>query len=175
MRNRITFPLSYANIGDVGGLKMSGAATHAPVKPTSTEEWLAILTSDLGRHERKLVEFAGELEREGRHLGLSLEQDGRVLRWKGRWGVQISAEVISLPKMPKVKFVQMGDVRESLREYGNGYYDVIPLLRKLTTPFTRLELAGKGAINVYDSLALTLHQISVERVVNHHYAPGLFD
>lgn len=69
MSNRITFPLSYANIGDVGGLKMSGAATHAPVPPVSTEEWLAILTSDLGRHERKLVEFAGELEREGKHLG----------------------------------------------------------------------------------------------------------
>ena len=175
MSNRITFPLSYANIGDVGGLKMSGAATHAPVPPVSTEEWLAILTSDLSRHERKLVEFAGALEREGKHLGWALEQDGRVLRWKGRWGVRVSAEVVSLPKMPKVSFVKMDVVRESLREYGIGYYDVIPLLRKLTTPLTLLELAGAGMINVYDSLALTVHQISVERWVTTRSTPGLFD
>lgn len=77
--------------------------------------------------------------------------------------------------MPKVSFVKMDVVRESLREYGIGYYDVIPLLRKLTTPITLLELAGKGMINVYDSLALTVHQISVERVATQRYAPGLFD
>ena len=40
---KLVLPLSYTNIGDHGGLKTTSAraAVHAPVRPVSTEYWIA--------------------------------------------------------------------------------------------------------------------------------------
>lgn len=176
---KLVLPLSYTNIGNVGGLKdaLAGAAVHAPVAPTTTSEWLDDLSSELPAAERKLVRYAAELNASEKHQGWSLEQDGRVLVWKGRFQIQIRAEVSAIPQLPKKRYVTLEEVRKVLRKLGDGYYEVMGLVRHLNSPAVmRFAILDATHIEIYDPFARTVHQIEITPIatkVSTH--PGLFE
>ena len=174
---KLVLPLSYTNIGDHGGLKTTsaGAAVHAPVRPVSTEYWLDLLSEDIPLHERKLIEYAKQLESNGKHCGWALEDSGRLLRVKGRWGVDIEVTVDQFATPPKDEYVGKDCVRRLLRKHGNGYYDVMAILGYLDPKGLMRFHVNRGAVYLYDLIAGTVHQITVTPYTTYVPSDRLFD
>ena len=174
---KLVLPLSYTNIGDRGGLKTTsaGAAVHAPVRPVSTEYWLDLLSKDLPLHERKLIEYAKQLEANGKHCGWALEDSGRLLRVKGRWGVDIEVTVDQFATPPKDEYVGKDCVRRLLRKHGNGYYDVMALVGYLDPKGLMRFHVNRGVVYLYDLIAGTVHQITITPYTTYVPSDRLFD
>lgn len=166
-KKSLVLPLSYNNIGDIGGLRTGEFKVHPPVRPIPYEEFVQDLTENLPRKHKFPRDLAIALEKSGKHCGLELLDDGRCVKWRGRWGVDACVTIDDYSTLPKGTWVSLAEVRKALHLWQAGYHDLTPAIHLLAQiPTTRYQIFTPNHIVAYN----TTHRTVLEIRVSHHVA-----